>query len=178
MNICLNTLRLATVGPTGPESPIHSTSENTFCSSPDGVLHNSKPLPLKERLAIAQHVAAPTRVASLVSPVFTKLAEMWGMLEEYFREMDSIEEASSRPGSGTALDDRRRTQKVEKAREETRRKRVVNSFQGAVASIQDELLMLEDVLKVRRFFSFGFEHMRTPTRIIVTHHSALVKRLG
>lgn len=153
MNICLNTLRLATVGSTGPDECIatesNQTSENTFCSSPDGVLHNAKPLPLKERLAIAQHVCAPTRVASLVSPVFTKLAEMWGILEEYFREMDSIEEASSRPGSGTALDDRRRTQKVEKAREETRRRRVGNSFQDAAASVQDELLMLEDVLKVR-----------------------------
>lgn len=176
MNICLNTLRLATVGPTGPESPVHQNeSENTFCSSPDGVLHNSKPLPLKERLAIAQHVCAPTRVASLVSPVFTKLAEVWGMLEEYFREMDSIEESSSRPGSGTALDDRRRTAKVEKAREETRRKRVVSSFQDAAASVQDELLMLEDVLKVRDKCDSETDVMRSAIpRRTISHHRAVL----
>lgn len=175
MNICLNTLRLAIVGPTaGLESPSSAhidTSENTFCSSPDGVLHNAKPLPLKERLAIAQHVCAPTRVASLVSPLFTRLAEMWGMLEEYFREMDSIEESSSRPGSGTALDDRRRTAKVEKAREDTRRRRVVSSFQDAVATIQDELLMLEDVLKVRVVLS---ESMYSPNIALVTDRSVFL----
>lgn len=152
MNICLNTLRIATVSPAGPESLDSKMTERKYGSSPDGVLHNAEPLPLKERLAIAQHVCAPARVASLVSPVFTKLAEMWGLLEEYFRELDSIEEAMSRGGSGTALDDRRRTAKVEKAREETRRRRVVGNFQEAAANVQDELLMLEDVLKVRTSF--------------------------
>ena len=148
MNVCLNTLRLATVSPTGHDGEHSQTREKSYGSSPDGVLHNAKPLPLKERLAIAQHVCAPARVAGLVSPVFTKLAELWGMLEEYFRELDSIQEGSSRAGSGTALDDRRRTAKVEKARDETRRRRVVSNFHDAAASIQDELLMLEDVLKV------------------------------
>jgi hypothetical protein len=84
-----------------------------------------------------------------VSPIFTKLAELWGMLEEYFREMESLKEESR--GSGTSLEDtmRRRTGKVEKAREVTRRRRVVDSFHDAAASIQDELLMLDDVFKVR-----------------------------
>jgi len=170
MNICLNTLRLATVSPAGPESPDSKAAENNkYGSSPDGVLHNAKPLPLKERLAIAQHVCAPARVAGLVSPVFTKLAELWGLLEEYFREMDSIEESSSRAGSGTALDDRRRTAKVEKAREETRRRRVVSNFQDAAASIQDELLMLEDVLKVRTIFNV--RRMRASTSNHSRFHS-------
>jgi CRP-like cAMP-binding protein len=84
-----------------------------------------------------------------VSPIFTRLAELWGILEEYFREMDSLKEGPR--GSGTNLEDtvRRRTAKVEKAREETRRRRVVDRFHDAAASIQDELLMLDDVFKVR-----------------------------
>jgi hypothetical protein len=150
MNICLNTLRIATVSSSSSsDASDKGRSDRAHGSSPDGVLHNAQPLPLTERLGIAQHVCTPTRVAGLVSPIFTRLAELWGMLEEYFREMESLKEVAR--GSGTALEDtmRRRTVKVEKAREETRRRRVVDSFHDAAASIQDELLMLDDVFKVR-----------------------------
>jgi hypothetical protein len=150
MNICLNTLRIATVSPSpSSDTSNKGRSDRAHGSSPDGVLHNAQPLPLKERLGIAQHVCTPTRVAGLVSPIFTKLAELWGMLEEYFREMESLKEAPR--GSGTSLEDamRRKTAKVDKAKEVTRRRRVVDSFHDAAASIQDELLMLDDVFKVR-----------------------------
>ena len=150
MNICLNMLRLATVSPSpSSDSSSKGRSERVHGSSPDGVLHNAQPLPLQERLGIAQHVCAPTRVGGLVSPIFTRLAELWGILEEYFREMDSLKEVPH--GSGTNLEDtaRKRTAKVEKAREEARRRRVVDGFHDAAASIQDELLMLDDVFKVR-----------------------------
>lgn len=152
MNICLNTLRLTTVCEEehtgGPGSP---TSDSR--SSPDGVLHNAEPLPIRERLAIAQHVCAPSRVEGLVSPIFTKLAQLWGILEELIREVDSSanKQSSNAPSSGnTDSDDMAYTRntKAEKAKEEVRRTRLTDSVKDAVANLQDELLLLEDVFQV------------------------------
>ena len=57
MNICLNTLRLATVTPDESNDEDGDPGMDATGSSPDGVLHNAKPLPLRIRLHIAQHVS-------------------------------------------------------------------------------------------------------------------------
>lgn len=136
MNICLNTLQLTTV------SPKEDAGEETMDSvkSPDGVLHNSKALPFRERLAIAQHACTPSRVERLVAPIFGKLAERWNSLEEHIREMDTHK---NRMGAHDG-----RNEKMAQAREKTRRERLLRGFQEKADSLQDELLLLEDVFKV------------------------------
>lgn len=138
MNICLNTLRLATLA--GEEA-----GNEEIMSSPDGILDNAHALPLKERLAIAYHVCIPSRVESLVSPIFTKLAQLWGFIEEQIREIDLLTD-----GRDQSLGDGRRIRSVamEKAKTETRRKKLTNSLNTAVADMQDEFLLLEDVFQV------------------------------
>ena len=146
MNICLNTLRLTTVR--SDDEKDMTTEERTqfaTASSPDGVLHNAKPLPLRERLAIAQHVCAPSRVERLISPIFTKLAQFWGMLEECFRENDS----PTAPGpSNEGNNGKTGNAKVAKAKEAARQQKMTKYFNSIADSIQDEFLLLEDVLKV------------------------------
>lgn len=140
MNICLNTLKLATVSPT-------DSTEVNFddkASSPDGVLFNAQALPLRERLAIAQHVCAPSRVEALVSPIFTKLAHLWGVLEENIRDIDLLREGVYQKEGGTRV----RDSKMEKAKRETQKKRLADSLKDSFADLQDELLLLEDVFKV------------------------------
>ena len=79
MNICLNTLRLTAVRPGGGAEDVKA---NTLGSSPDGVLHNASPLPFRERLAIATHTCAPSRVDRLAAPIVTKLSSIWCLLQE------------------------------------------------------------------------------------------------
>jgi hypothetical protein len=138
MNICLNTLRLATVQPKAGESD-DAGIDVDMGSSPDGVLHNSKALPFRERLAIAQHVCAPSRVERLVSPIFTKLAHLWSVLEEQFREVGNPGTPGGQPSANL---------KVAKAKDMARRQKMTDAFQDLAASLQDELELLEDVLKV------------------------------
>ena len=142
MNICLNTLRIATVrSPDETEVLMDERIESAQGDdSPDGVLHNAKPLPLRERLAIAQHVCTPIRVELLISPIFTKLAQMWGMLEELFREVDvSNTEDRSKAAAN---------EKVARAKEKARRQKSLKAFTAIADGLQDELLLLEDVLNV------------------------------
>eukprot|EP00538_Stauroneis_constricta_P012825 CAMPEP_0119551252 /NCGR_PEP_ID=MMETSP1352-20130426/4548_1 /TAXON_ID=265584 /ORGANISM="Stauroneis constricta, Strain CCMP1120" /LENGTH=1377 /DNA_ID=CAMNT_0007597273 /DNA_START=1 /DNA_END=4130 /DNA_ORIENTATION=- len=142
MNICLNTLRLATVQPAAEAAAAcgGNSAEIDFetSSSPDGVLHNAKALPFRVRLAIAQHVCSPARVERLVSPIFAKLAQVWGILEEKFRET----------GEKDANSLSRATAKIALAKEISRRKRTVSAFKDIAYKLQDELELLEDVLKV------------------------------
>lgn len=144
MNICLNTLRLATVTPMGDEEDDDGAD---LGKSPDGVLHNAKPLPLKERVAIAQYVCTPARVERLASPIFTKLAQLWGVLEEQFRDMDGVPTRSTSQDEGEASSTAA-SSKVARAKEKARRQKASDSFNDTAYNVQDELLLLEDVLKV------------------------------
>jgi hypothetical protein len=152
MNICLNTLRLATVQPADgaedDEPGAINNNEKSKGSSPDGVLHNAKSLPFGERLAIAQYVCAPARAELLVSPIFTKLAQFWGILEEQFRDMDDA--LRKFDGNGEEKFGRKKGagDKVAKAKEVARRKKVSDAFNSTAYNVQDELLLLDDVLKV------------------------------
>jgi len=122
MNICLNTLRLATVPTTSAES---SSGLENF-STPDTSL-SEVDLPQRERLAIAHHVCSPSRVQELVSPIFSRLAQICGDLEEAIKHLD-----------GDAL---------EKENEAVRRKHK-SCIRDVVGTLQDELMLLDDVLKV------------------------------
>jgi hypothetical protein len=157
MNICLNTLRLTTVeAKTNEEEPgdVAATVklEAALGASPDAALHNAKALPLRERLAIAQYVCTPSRVERLASPIFTKLAQLWGVLEEQFRDM----EIAGKVGQSNKNDDdddsknlpKKSNGKVARAREIARRKKFTLIFNDTSYNLQDELLLLEDVLKV------------------------------
>lgn len=152
MNICLNTLRLATVTPGDGDEKGYNCN---LGKSPDGVLHNARPLPIKERVSIAQYVCMPTRVERMASPIFTKLAQLWSVLEEQFRAMDGPTGATTN-NTVTAEEGERQastksklsSEKVARAKEATRRQKLVDSFNDTAYSIQDELLLLEDVMKV------------------------------
>ena len=85
-------------------------------------------------------MCSPARVERLVSPIFTKLAQFWGMLEEQFREIDSS--LGQRGGTSKG--------KVARAKEAARRQRLKDSLNDTAANLQDEMLLLEDVLKVRK----------------------------
>ena len=85
-------------------------------------------------------MCSPSRVERLVSPIFTKLAQLWGMLEEQFREIDSS--LGQRGGTSKG--------KVARAKEAARRQRLKDSLNDTAANLQDEMLLLEDVLKVRK----------------------------
>lgn len=139
MNICLNTLRLATVNPTDATDVDFDGNG----SSPDGVLHATA-LPLRERLAIAQHVCSPRLVESLVSPIFTKLAQLWGTMEELIRDIDMLREGILQSEGGTRV----RASKMEQAKAETKKNRLANALKDTIADVQDELELFEDVLKV------------------------------
>ena len=153
MNICLNTLRLTTVeAKKGDEEPGEVAKtvnlEASLGASPDGVLHNAKALPLRERLAIAQYVCTPSRVELLASPVFTKLAQLWGDLEEQFRDMEIAGKAGQTNSSNEKNGLPRKNDKFARARQIARRKKFTQIFNDTSYNLQDELLLLEDMLNV------------------------------
>jgi Uncharacterised conserved protein len=171
MNICLNTLRLTTVDEVQqdshndssdassplaqsqlPQSPMSVTRSTTSFesptrsidsmeSSPDGVLYNAKPLPFRERLAIAYHTCTPSRVERLIAPIFSKLAEKWTALEEHVREMDIARRDHSCSVNKVTNESLRNQARMQ-------HQRLVRQFQSKAADLQDELLLLEDVFSV------------------------------
>jgi Uncharacterised conserved protein len=154
LNICLNTLRLTTIADLDDTSNGGSTETgaNSIQSSPDGVLHNAKPLPYRERLVIAQYACIPSRVEHLISPIFTKLAERWSALDEQIRMIDT----NKHMGFTESSDDGGvRNERVAVAKEKVRRDRMIRCLKENIADLQDELLLLDDVFKVS--FSLLFE---------------------
>jgi hypothetical protein len=146
MNICLNTLRLTTVSLPDDEG---DNEDHTEVSVPDGVLHTAKPLPFRERFAIAQYACIPLNVERLIAPIFTKLAERWNGLEEQIREIDSNKSMVM----SNVVDNRgARNEKAARAKEKVRRERLIRGFKDKAADLQDELLLLDDVFKVRKRF--------------------------
>lgn len=145
LNICLNTLRLASV------APLHENDEaeefDVEMKSPSGVLHDTRPLPYRERLAIAHFTCIPSRVEQLVSPICTKLAERWASLDEQMREMDlHSHEVLPAPsdvnvviGSNSAM---------EREQERAIREKLIRAFKECAADLQDDLHLLEDVFSV------------------------------
>lgn len=151
MNICLNTLRLVTVSDADAPSvsDCHDTPDKSL--SPDGVLHNAEALPFRERAVIARFACMPTRVERLVSPIFAKLAERWGAIEEHIRAFDFMKKfgkhkspmSSSSFGNIEKRLDEQTPQEIK-----IKQERLVRVFNDKAADMLDELLILEDVFKV------------------------------
>lgn len=128
--------------------------------SPNASLHNAKPLPMRERLAIAQYVCTPTRVEKLASPIFTKLAQLWGTLEEQFRDVETSGKVRSTEGTATLADQPkadpkkpndttpRANDKEARAREIARGQKFHSIFSDKSYNLHDELLLLEDLLRL------------------------------
>jgi hypothetical protein len=144
MNICLNTLRLAAAR--SEEDEETKDASNEVMVAPNGVLHNAKALPIRERLAIAHFICAPARVELLVSPIFTKLAQLWGMFEEQFRELDTLKGLGKGIPDDGAINEGKA--KTERAKVRAKRQKAANLFNDTAATVQDEMLLLEDVLNV------------------------------
>lgn len=144
MNICMNTLRLAAARSEEDEEPVDFS--NARMVTPNGVLHNAKVLPIFERLAIAQFVCAPARVERLVSPIFTKLAHLWGMFEEQFRELDVVKVLGQGITEDAAIS--KGKTKTELAKVRAKRQKAAGALNDTAATVQDEMLLLEDVLNV------------------------------
>jgi Uncharacterised conserved protein len=149
LNICLNTIRLTTI--TNNENDdvddheLGNGKHEAQQSSPNAILHNAKALPYHERLVIAQYACIPSRVEYLISPIFTKLAERWTAIDEQIRLIDTNKHMGYNEGNDEfGL----RNERVALAKEKVRRDRLLRNFKDAVADLQDELLLLDDVFQV------------------------------
>ena len=170
MNLCLNTLRLAT---NGDEIINNEASENEEDSKinrdrekkkrPDKRKNPSEmsSLPFRERLAISHFVCAPMRVQGLCAGIFTTLATLCGKVEEAMRSMERIDRAISakflnidnhsktsasvKDGTSKLVEEEKKD--IEKL--QSRRAKVMMRFLGDVVSdFQDEMYLLEDMLNV------------------------------
>ena len=195
MNLCLNTLRLAT---DGDESATDSHNEeqrnealheqNANNEVKDTNINNAaeldtdksndenrpdrrknpgttSKLPFFERAAVCHYVCQPSRVQSLSAGIFTRLASLCGKVEETIRTLDRIDRALSAcfttvdkynkeySGDKSSTDKTGpiNTEEVQKKIKllQSERVKLVKHFLGdTVSDFQDELFLLEDVLKV------------------------------
>lgn len=158
MNICLNTLRLATNGnsitmedllsihqnQSTPNSNSNESHRPDKSMSPDGCsLHLKNALPFRERLAIAHFVCLPAHVQALTSATFTKIGQLCGSIEEIMRSMDRIDWTLSKTSD---LSPNERTKKEEDL--QIHRIKLVKQFHDISADFQDEIYLLEDVFAV------------------------------
>jgi hypothetical protein len=194
MNLCLNTLRLAAFNGVEckqkeqSDRPSLVTQHSIHGSFGDGDVKvddevdspdpNDKVLPFRERFAICHFVCKPSHVQSLMSPIFTKLARLSGLIEETMRSLDKIDDTLSTSISRTLkitelkgrdneqsslmnnsdgidltlleIDEQSQLEEEKKRREglQIERIRIVKFFHEIVDDFQDEVLLLEDVLCV------------------------------
>lgn len=218
MNICLNTIRLATVIAPSPEvfdhlsflqsnqdnqegldgsidgdkiidnddyslgssvgTPIERKGSNASLKSlssaksqssvntplkqktPDADLTNVD-LPTRERIAIANHVCAPSRIEALVAPIFMQLTHLCGALEEAFHEMERLDFAFSLSNtsgpSSTSADNKKNddsssenTKNTNITYEEYNRqhKKLSYNVEDISSDLCNELMLLDDLLEV------------------------------
>ncbi len=159
MNICLNTLRLATTGEpvlkeyllstekkqaTQSNSDIHGSQRPDKEISPDGSsLHLKNALPFRERLAISHYVCLPSHVQALTSATFTKIGQLCGMMEEIIRSIDRIDWSLSKDSNVTEAEKSSTSEDLQISRIQ-----LVKQFHDVAADFQDEIYLLEDVFAV------------------------------
>ncbi|KAL7541742.1 hypothetical protein ACHAXR_011634 [Thalassiosira sp. AJA248-18] len=132
-------------------------------STPSGTLDAASALPLQDRIAIAQYACHPRRVSDLVSPLFARLTGQFGLVEGTVRALEELNNSSS---STATKDDtattttkkksaaeRKKSSKTKakdavKDKHESERARLQNTIQDLLANVQDELLLLDDLLRV------------------------------
>ena len=194
MNLCLNTLRLAAFNKVecthrkrsmtqslAKQNSIHGSFRDGDVQVDDKVDSpdpNDKVLPFRERFAISHFVCKPSHVQSLISPIFTKLARLGGLIEETIRSLDKIDdtlftsisrslkisETKTRVNESNVImnnsdgidltlleiDEQSKLEEEKNRREglQIERIRIVKFFHEIVDDFQDEVLLLEDVLCV------------------------------
>jgi len=144
--------------------------------TPSGFLHEAPTLPLQDCIAIAQYACHPQRVADLVSPLCARLTSQFGQVEGTVRALEDLNNAAMMVGEPDNNDDgaassaptastsssssqssqnhnnnssnidnnhKRSSKDIEKERQSLR-----TTVQNVIANVQDELLLLDDLLKV------------------------------
>lgn len=133
MNICLNTLRLAA-------SSSHSDDWSEL-KEPDMVSKSPKrivesvDLPFRERIAIAQHICHPDRVQLFIRPIFGRLEYLVGAWKDSFHAIESKNTKDFDVLENIEFD----PQTI----------KITGAVEDIAIDMQDELLLLDDVLKVR-----------------------------
>ena len=153
MNVCMNIIRLVTVNSNEDvlidEQMQDDDSENDSTdgkhkslptATPSGILHDSPTLPLQDRIAIAQYACHPTRVSDLVSPLCARLTSQFGQVEGTLRTLEEVSAGNINATSPKS------TKSPNNKKEDPARLR--STIQDLIANVQDELLLLDDLLKV------------------------------
>lgn len=149
MNVCMNIIRLATVEESGngnnhdddgddSDNDDDSTHSNVV---PTGALQEAITLPLQDRIAIAQYACHPRRVSDLVSPLCSRLTSQFGQVEGTVRSLEELNNNATKKVSTTP--DRKKGDKNDEMRD-----RLTDQIRDLIANVQDELLLLDDLLKV------------------------------
>eukprot|EP00804_Cyclotella_cryptica_P001221 CCRYP_012724-RA/>CCRYP_012724-RA protein AED:0.24 eAED:0.24 QI:0/-1/0/1/-1/1/1/0/959 len=168
MNVCMNMIRLATVqrndvadsntidneekchsevlsqtdanmiGPDG-SSDDDTNRQSLPTLTPSGGLYEAPALMLRDQMAIAHYACDPRRVSDLVSPLCARLTSQFGQVEATVRLLDELSNTSIHPKESTS---RSPLSRVE------RKSRLTNTVHDLVANVQDELLLLDDLLRV------------------------------
>ena len=125
-------------------------------SAPSGILHDSATLPIQDRIAIAQYACHPKRVSDLVSPLCARLTSQFGQVEGTVRALEEMSNTPDPPTSSTSpsLSNKKKSksnnkdEKNSKKNKEQECARLRGTTHDLIANVQDELLLLDDLLKV------------------------------
>ncbi|KAL7522681.1 hypothetical protein ACHAWX_007364 [Stephanocyclus meneghinianus] len=168
MNICMNMIRLATVqygDPVGSntnendercDSEVLSQSDANINGqdassdqdairqslptlTPSGVLYKAPSLLIRDQIAIAQYACDPRRLSDLVSPLCARLTSQFGQVEATVRLLDELGNTSIPTKEPTSISPLSRAEK---------KSRLSNTIRDLVDKVQDELLLLDDLLRV------------------------------
>jgi len=144
---------------------------------PSGQLHRTPPLPLQDRIAIARYACHPSRVADLVGPLCARLTGQFGAAEGLVRALEELDgreydvggdddgsvadkrggsSSSSTSSSKSAALGRKKGRKHPPQSKQSRsyegtngeRTRLRAALHDLTANVQDELLLLDDLLRV------------------------------
>jgi hypothetical protein len=149
MNVCMNIIRLATVEQSGGVDDDDGSSTHCTNEVPTGALHEAVTLPLQDRIAIAQYACHPRRVSELVSPLCSRLTSQFGQVEGAVRALEELNDATFPDIDKVdnleinVTPERNNARKTDETRD-----RLTNHIRDLIANVQDELLLLDDLLRV------------------------------
>ena len=135
----------------------HSRESTLPTATPSGTLDKTPPLPIQDRIAIAQYACHPSRVSDLVTPLCARLTSQFGLVEGTVRTLEELNNKSGRKkssSSAAAANSPKMNQKIKNQQQKQQqdeakeRSRLQNSIEELIANVQDELLLLEDLLKL------------------------------
>mmetsp|Transcript_4134 Transcript_4134/g.9221 ORF Transcript_4134/g.9221 Transcript_4134/m.9221 type:complete len:790 (+) Transcript_4134:682-3051(+) len=152
MNVCMNLVRLAArceeddakperdnnhrdvddVRHRDTDDGTHSDDDDGLpTETPSGTLHEAPSLPLRDRIAIVEYACHPRRVYDLVSPLCSRLTTQFGQVEGTVRALQELGHASNDDDAAIS-----------------KRRKLRQTMDDLAANVQDELLLLDDLLKI------------------------------